>query len=79
MDKALEKYYEGQFSMFATDGWRDMVADVQQMIDATNRLDGVTAENLQFRQGELSIMRWLLAREQAMNDAYKELTDASDA
>lgn len=79
MNKELQTYYENRFMMFSTQGWKDMKADVERMIEATNSLSGVTVDNLQFKQGELSIMRWLLAQEEIFNQAYKELTDENNS
>lgn len=60
MDIALQKYYESRFEMFAHPAWKDLMEDVQNMMDATNTLSGVTPENVGFKQGEVSIMRWIL-------------------
>lgn len=75
MDRELQKYYEDRFTMFSTQGWKDMVADVEKMIESTNKLDGVTPDNLSFKQGELSIMRWLISQEVMFNQAYKDLNE----
>lgn len=78
MDKILEKYYEDRFSMFSTQGWKDLVEDVREMLNASNTLSGVTAENLQFKQGEISIMRWILSLEEVSGKAYEELNNADN-
>lgn len=75
MDKELERYYENRFLMFTTPGWKELIEDVQRMMDATNTLSGVTVDNLQFRQGEISIMRWLLSLQENTNSAFNELTE----
>lgn len=78
VDLELQKYYEERFSMFSTQGWKDLIEDVKEMQKATDTLSGVTVDNLQFKQGELSIMRWLLSLQEMSESAYKELTDASN-
>lgn len=76
MDIALQKYYESRFEMFAHPAWKDLMEDVQNMMDATNTLSGVTPENVGFKQGEVSIMRWMLSLQKTTEESYKELTDA---
>lgn len=73
LDKELQDYYEARLRMFTEKGWKDLVADVQQMLDANNRLDGVTPENLGFKQGEVSIMKWLIDLPQISEKAYSDL------
>ena len=76
MDIALQKYYESRFEMFAHPAWRDLMEDVQSMLDTTNTLSGVTPENVGFKQGEVSIMRWMLSLQKTTEESYKDLTDA---
>ena len=73
MTPELQKYYEERISMCSSDAWKDLMEDVQTMLDATNKLDGVTTENLQFKQGEVSIMRWLMALKDVSEQTYEEL------
>ena len=78
MDLELQKYYESRFDMFAHPAWKDLMEDVQNMMDATNTLSGVTPENVGFKQGEVSIMRWMLTLQKTTEESYKELTNADD-
>lgn len=73
MTEELRKYYEARFDMFASQGWRDLMVDVRAMMEATDTLSGVTVDNLQFKQGELSIMRWLLSLREMSETAFEEL------
>ena len=74
MDENMRKYYENRNVMCNSDAWRDLMEDVEKMVVATNTLDGVANEEmLKFRQGEVSIMRWLLALKESSNNAYTEL------
>ena len=73
MDLNLAKYYEARLDMMASQGWIDLMEDVAKMIQATDSLSGVTVDNLQFKQGELSIMRWLSSLEDISETAYESL------
>ena len=78
MDLELEKYYLKRFDMFAHPAWKDLMEDVQNMMDATNTLSGVTPENVGFKQGEVSIMRWMLTLQKTTEESYKDLINADD-
>ena len=78
MDLELQKYYESRFDMFAHPAWKDLMEDVAGMISSTNTLSGVTPENVGFKQGEVSIMRWILTLQKTTEESYKELTTADD-
>jgi len=73
MTPELQKYYEERISMCSSDAWKDLMEDVQTMLSATNVLDGVTPETLQYKQGEVSIMRWILALKDVSEQTYEEL------
>ena len=75
MTPQLQRYYEERISMCSSEAWNDLMEDVQTMLDATNKLDGVTTENLQFKQGEVSIMRWMLSLKEVSEQAYQQLKD----
>lgn len=76
MTPELQKYYEDRLSMMGDQGWKDLMVDVQSMLDATNTLDGVSDEkSLHFRKGEISIMKWLLSLKEISEKCYQELKD----
>ncbi len=75
MTPELQKYYEERISMCSSEAWKDLMEDVQTMLSATNVLDGVTPETLQYKQGEVSIMRWMLALKDVSEQAYQQLKD----
>jgi hypothetical protein len=70
----LQKYYEDRFSMMATDGWVDLMADIDPMIAALNNISAVDGEKqLQFKKGELSILTWLKTLREASSRSYEDL------
>ena len=74
MTPELQKYYEDRFSMMTTQGWSDMMEDIDGMINALNNLSAIEDEkSLQFKKGELSILLWLKNLRQVSSDAYEEL------
>jgi len=76
MTPELEKYYEERFSTMATVGWRDLMEDVERMIEPLNNIATIADEkSLQYRKGELSILTWLQTLKQVSERAYEDLNE----
>ena len=74
MQKELQDYYENRFSMMATQGWVDLLEDLEIMIEATNTLSGVdTEQQLHFKKGEMSILNWIKNLRDASDEVYDQL------
>lgn len=79
MNKELQTYYENRFEMMATQGWLDLLEDLELMIKTTNSLDGLqTEQQLHFRKGELSIMNWLKTLRESSTEVYEQLQEDVD-
>lgn len=76
MTPELQKYYEDRFSMMATQGWKDLLEDIDNMTIALNNISTVSDEkDLQFKKGELSILTWLKTLKQVSEQAYEDLNE----
>lgn len=76
MSPDLQKYYENRFSTMATDGWKDLMDDIDNMISSLNNISTIPDEkSLQFKKGELSILTWLKTLKQVSTQAYEELNE----
>ncbi len=76
MTPELQKYYEDRFSMMGSDGWKDLVEDVDSMIASLNNIAVISDEqSLQFKKGELSILTWLKTLREVSERAYEELNE----
>jgi len=74
MDIALQKYYEDRLSMCSTDAWKELMKDIEGMLKATDTLSSVSdTHSLDFRKGEVSMMRWMLSIGRISEDAYEQL------
>ncbi len=72
----LQKYYESRFDTMATGGWKDLMEDVDTMIESLNNISTIPDEkSLQFKKGELSILTWLKTLKQVSTQAYEELNE----
>lgn len=73
-DKELQEYYEEQFSMFSTKGWRDFIEDQQTLYEAIDDLATIENEQtLWFRKGQLDILNLILDRAKTYEAAWMEL------
>lgn len=76
MTPELQKYYEERFSMMATEGWKDLMEDIDNMVNSLNNISTIPDEkSLQFKKGELSILTWLKTLKQVSTQAYEELNE----
>jgi hypothetical protein len=79
MNRELQDYYENRFSMMATQGWRDLLEDIDLMLSSTDTVKGVeTVEQLHFRKGEVSIMTWIKNLKQSSEEVYEQLQQEED-
>lgn len=75
MNKELQEYYENRFSMFSESGWKQLIEDVDKMIESIDTLSGIEDEKkLHFRKGELSILNWIKGLESVSIEAFNELS-----
>ena len=76
MSPELQHYYENRFSMMGSDGWKDLVEDIDTMIASLNNISVIDGEkDLKFKQGELSILNWLKTLQEVSKRAYEELDE----
>ncbi len=70
----LQKYYEDSFSMMATQGWADLLEDLNKLKDSLNNLSLVTdTQDLFFRKGQIDILDLILKRKETCEQVYEEL------
>ena len=76
MTPELQKYYESRLSMMSTQSWVDLMEDIEVMLKSTDTLSGIAdAKALHVRQGEVSMMRWMLSLADTSEKAYEQLKD----
>ena len=79
MDLSLQRYYEDRLLMCSTDAWKELMKDIEGMLKATDTLSSVSdTHSLDFRKGEVSMMRWMLSIADISEESYMRLKDASD-
>lgn len=76
MSPELQKYYESRFEMMGNQGWKDLIIDIDNMIESLNNISVIPDEKtLMFRKGELSILTWLKTLREVSERAYEELNE----
>jgi hypothetical protein len=76
LEPSLQKYYDERFSMMSTQGWIDLMEDVDKMIEPLNNISTIADEkSLQFRKGEYSILIWLKNLKQVSERAFEDLNE----
>jgi len=74
MDKELQRYYEERFSMMVTAGWADLMDDLKVMLDQYSNINSVTDDvTLQFRKGQVDILKYILGLKELSERTYEEL------
>lgn len=70
----LEQYYNERFTMFNTQGWKDLVEDMQEMVKSYNNVTTINGvDEFYKRQGQLDILNWLLSLKETSETAFEEL------
>ncbi len=76
MNQELQRYYEARFDLMSMDGWKDLMEDIDTMINSLNNISTIPDEkSLQFKKGELSILTWLRTLKEVSERAFEELNE----
>ena len=76
MDKELQQYYEARFEMMSTKGYKDLLADVEVMIEERNNLMATQSlEDLNFRKGQLDVLHWLRTLKKLSEEAWEQMNN----
>lgn len=78
MEQSLSQYYDNQFSMMASEGWKDLMEDFTQLRDELSDIrTAKDAQHLFFRQGQLDILDLILNRRKSCEEVYDQLKGES--
>lgn len=73
MDKELQDYFDNYFMMFASDGWKQLMEEMQDALETVNDLTMTAdANDFYFRKGKVDIYRQLLAFQDLINQSFEE-------
>ena len=76
MDKELQEYYEARFDMMSTKAWKDLLADIDKMIEERNNLMATKSlEELNLRKGQLDVLLYIKNLKQVSEEAWEQLNE----
>lgn len=74
MTKEEELYYNNYFDLFGTEGWKQLIVDLEAKAQSYDISYIKDEKDLKKIQGELSILQMLLGLEQFIEQGYKSAT-----
>ena len=79
MDKNLERYYEEAFTMFVSQGWKDLVEDMKAIRTEVIKIENIKDDkDLWFRKGQLDVLDLIVNRKQMCEKVFEELQNEKD-
>ena len=79
MDQETQQYYDNYFSLFLTDGWKQLMQDFNNNAMQINSVEATKdSDDLHFRKGQLNVLAHLLNMETIVNTNYEEASKEDD-
>jgi hypothetical protein len=79
-DVELEKYYRSFEEMFRSDGWKNLLQDLQGSANTVNSVEACQDDkDLYFRKGQLVVMANLLNLEAQIETAKQQQAEEDDS
>ncbi len=79
MDQETQKYYDNYFTLFSTDGWKQLIEELKQNALVINSVEAAKDTNdLYVRKGQLNVLAYILNLESTTNTNYDELDKDND-
>jgi hypothetical protein len=74
LDDQTKQFYRARQDLIEQDGWRDLVEELKNLKEIYNKLDSIESDrDLWFAKGQVSILRQIIALEEATKQAVEEL------
>ncbi len=79
LDKETEQYYNKYFDLFRTDGWKQLIEELEQNALVINSVEATKdANDLYMRKGQINVLAYILNLESTTNANYEELVKDND-
>ena len=79
MDQETQQYYDAYFSLFITNGWKQLVEEFTSNAIQINSVESTKdVDDMNFRKGQLNILAHLLNLETIVNTNYEEASEQDD-
>lgn len=74
LDTETQQYYDNYFNLFQTDGWKQLIEELQQNALVINSVEATKDSNdLYMRKGQINVLAYILNLESTTNNNYDEL------
>jgi hypothetical protein len=78
VDKELQEFYDNAFEMMSTQGWKDLMEDIDRVKNSYDKISAVTeTHSLDFRRGQLDILNWLYGLKGSYEKTFEQLKEES--
>tara|TARA_Y100001973_G_C5075894_1_gene269967 strand:+ start:223 stop:471 length:249 start_codon:yes stop_codon:yes gene_type:complete len=79
LDTETQQYYDNYFNLFQTDGWKQLIEELQQNALVINSVEATKDSNdLYMRKGQINVLAYILNLESTTNNNYDELNTNND-
>lgn len=79
MDQETQTYYDNYFSLFITDGWKQLTSEFTNNANNINSIEAVKDSNdMYFRKGQLNVLAHLINMETIVSTNYEEASKIED-
>ena len=79
MDQETQQYYDNYFTLFSTDGWKQLIEELKQNALVINSVEAAKdANDLYMRKGQINVLAYILNLESTTNANYDELNKDND-
>jgi len=79
VDQETQQYYDAYFSLFITDGWKQLVKEFTVNALQINNIEATKdVDDMNFRKGQLNILAHLLNLETIVNTNYEQASKEDD-
>ncbi len=79
MDQETQTYYDNYFSLFITDGWKQLTSEFTNNANNINSIEATKDSNdMYFRKGQLNVLAHLINMETIVSTNYEEASKTED-
>ena len=79
MDQETQEYYDNYFSLFLTNGWKQLMKDFGNNAVQINSVEATKdADDMYFRKGQLNVLAHLLNMENIVSTNYDEANKSEE-
>jgi hypothetical protein len=79
LDQETQQYYDNYFTLFSTDGWKQLTEELKQNALVINNVEATKDTNdLYVRKGQLNVLAYILNLESTISTNYDELNTSDD-